>query len=437
MKNIRTIALTILFCSICLVITLPALSQQKATEDSSKKEISIQPVVDYLKDGSINEAMKTTSTMESIENLSEQDKKALFNGFYEGFVKLSKAFRLNDTEKLAAEWARLYPKEKAAVLYYASILTEKGNNVDAKDRFDIGFNLQEKYMKIDDALLNNFYNTAAGNSADREDWKKSIEYITKIEKRDKNYFNLGLLKCRAYYYEDKFKEGLKICDNVFKTPPKNASALDYVTYAGYYRKNKNYTKAIEIVMEALKKFPLADGLAMTVAADRIRLGEYYKAFMLCVREDMIAMRDYYSNKNIQELKQMITEAAAREKTVEAEKASKVLNILKMLNDKQYEDAIKLMDELNENTLIYREGLEIFRGEALESLGKYKEAESVYNYVISRDPTLIMAYCKLFELYMKKMDEKEKALEMFQKARKIKPDHWKVIQIEDWLSVQKK
>jgi tetratricopeptide (TPR) repeat protein len=431
MKNMKPfIVLTLSGFSLVFYAFAPLLAA------GEQKDKSVADAVAYLKDGGIKEAEPITSKISSIENLTDQEKKALFDGFYNGFVKLSRTFRLEDAAQLTAEWARLYPREKAAVLYYASILSEKGNSVEAKDRFDAGFGLEEKYLKVDTALLNNFYNNAAGNSADTEDWKKSLEYISKIEKADKNYFNLGLLKCRVYFYLDRFEEGLRICENVFKSPPRNASALDYVTYAGYYRKNKNYIKSLEITMESLKKFPLADGIAMTAAADHIRLGNYYQALMLCIREDMIALRDFYNNKNIQELKQTITDAIANKSTIEAKKAAKVFSILKLLNDKKYEDAIKLMDELNENTLIYRESLEIFRGEALEALGKYKEAEAIYNYVLSRDPTLVMAYCKLFELYMNKMNEKDKAMEAYAKARKVKPEQWKVLQIEDWLKNQK-
>ena len=439
MKNMKDfIVLMLGGFSLALYMFAPifAAEEQKTSIGNSQKDKTLADAVVYLKDGNIKEAGLITSKIISIESLADQEKTALFNGFYDGFVKLSKAFRLEDAAQLAAEWARLYPREKATVLYYASILSEKGNNIEAKDRFEAGFGLEERYLKVDSALLNNFYNNAAGNSADTEDWKKSLEYISKIEKADKNYFNLGLLKCRVYFYLDRFEEGLRICENVFKSNPRNASALDYVTYAGYYRKNKNYGKSLEITMESLKKFPLADGIAMTAAADHIRLGNYYQALMLCIREDMIALNDFYNNKNIQELKQTITDAIGNKKTIEAEKAAEVFNILKLLNDKKYEDAIKLIDELNENTLIYRESLEIFRGEALEALGKYKEAEAVYNYILSRDPTLVMTYCKLFELYMNKLKEKDKAMEAYSKARKIKPDHWRVLQIEEWLKNQK-
>jgi tetratricopeptide (TPR) repeat protein len=439
MKNMKIfIVLTLsgFFFALYMFAPIFAAEEQKTPIGNSEKDKTLADAIVYLKDGDIKEAGLITSKISSIESLADQEKTALFDGFYDGFVKLSKAFRLEDTVQLAAEWARLYPREKTVILYYASLLSEKGNNIEAKDRFEVGFGLEERYRKVDGTLLNNFYNNAAGNSADTEDWKKSFEYISKIEKADKKYFNLGLLKCRVYFYLDRFEEGLRVCENVFKSNPRNAGALDYVTYAGYYRKNKNYGKSLEITMESLKKFPLADGIAMTAAADHIRLGNYYQALMLCIREDMIALRDFYNNKNIQELKQTITDAIVNKKTIEAEKAAKVFSILKLLNDKKYEDAIKLMDELNENTLIYRESLEIFRGEALEALGKYKEAEAVYNYILSRDPTLVMTYCKLFELYMKKTKERDKAMETYAKARKIKPEHWRVLQIEEWLKNQK-
>lgn len=271
MKTFIVLMLAGFFFALYIFAPVFAAEEKTSTGNSQKDKILADAVV-YLKDGNIKEGGLITSKIISIESLADQEKKALFDGFYNGFVKLSKAFRLEDAAQLTAEWVRLYPREKAAVLYYASILSEKGNNIEAKDRFEAGFGLEERYLKVDSALLNNFYNNAAGNSADTEDWKKSLEYISKIEKADKNYFNLGLLKCRIYFYLDRFEEGLRICENVFKSNPRTASALDYVTYAGYYRKNKNYSKSLEITLESLKKFPLADGIAMTAAADHIRLG---------------------------------------------------------------------------------------------------------------------------------------------------------------------
>jgi tetratricopeptide (TPR) repeat protein len=433
-KNIYSISI---FSAVCLAFVLVPchvfasenpVKKEKASPDQPKISNSIA----LLKNGKIKEANQITSGITTIDGYSENDKKALFDSFYDGFVKLSKEYRLTEALMLTSEWTRLFPGEKIAALYHASLLSESHRSDEANEKFEAGFKLGEKYRKIDNQLLNYFYYNAAGSLADAEAWEKSNDYVQKIEKTERSFAGLGLVKCRIYYYLGRFDEGLKSCEEALKTDERKAGALEYATYAGYYRRNKNYSKSLEISTKAMSKFPLADGLAMTAAADHIRLGNYYQALMLCIREDMIAQYLYYDNKNMRELKQKIQDDIAGKKTVEAEKAAKVFGFLKMLNDKKYEEAIKVMDELKENTLIYREGIEIFRGEALESLGKYKEAESIYNYVLSRDGTLILGYCKLFELYMKKMNQKEKALEAFTKAKKIKPDHWKVMQIDEWL-----
>lgn len=429
--------LTVIYVAFILIIgPLYAGENTVSDADSKQDRPDLSAAFSLLKSGNIKAAEQITSKIDKIDSYPEKDRKALFDSFYDGFVKLSKEYRLSETLELTTEWVRIFPAEKMAALYHATLLSENNSSIEANDIFTAGFSLGEKYRKLDNQLLNYFYYNAAGSFADTEKWQESMNYVSKIEKTDKNFPGLGLIKCRIYYYLGRFEEGLKNCQNALKTDERKASAMEYVTYAGYYRRDKNYLKSLEITTKALSKFPLADGLAMTAASDHIRLGNYYQALMLCIREDMIAHYLYYENKNIRELKQMIQDEIAGKKTVEAEKAGKVFSFLKMLNDKKYEEAIKVMNELNENTLIYRAGIEIFRGEALEALGKYSEAESVYNYVLSRDGTLILGYCKLFELYMKKMNQKEKALEVFSKAKKIKPDHWKVMQIEDWLKENK-
>ena len=435
-KKIIILLLPVFFLSISISAMAFTKGNNAEQAQLSTREPDLMNSLALIKNGNLKEVKEILARISTIDSYAEKDKKAIFEAFYEGFVKSSKEFRLTDAVLLGETWTRLFPAEKMPALYYATVLSENNNSQEANVIFSEGFKREDKYRKVDERLLNYFYYNAAGSLADTEEWQKSMDYVLKIEKRDKNFAGLNNIKCRIYYYLNKFDEGLKSCEEAIKTDEKRVSALEYVTYSGYYRRNKNYPRSLEIITKAMSRYPLADGLAMTAAADHIRLGDYYQALMLCIREDMIAQMYFYDNKNIRELKQTIQNEIAGKKTDEALKAAKVFAFLKMLNDKKYEEAIKTMDQLSENTLIYREGIEIFRGEALEALGKNEEAEKVYKYVLSRDPTLIIGYCKLFELYEKKMNQHEKALEMFTQAKKIKPDHWKVQQIEVWLQTKR-
>ena len=137
-----------------------------------------------------------------------------------------------------------------------------------------------------------------------------------------------------------------------------------------------------------------------------------------------------------EIREAIQEAIKNKKTDQARKANEVFSVLNMLNTKKYSEAIKKLEMIKENTLVYRSILEIFRAEAYEELGDNKAAEGTYLKVQEKDPTLIITYCKLFELYYNKMNKKSKAMDQWKLAQARKPGHWKVLQIKKWLETRK-
>jgi len=431
---IKKVSILILIILVSLAAASTGINKNNREKTLNREEI-LNKAYTLLSRGEIDDAIKLTGKIPSLNSLSKDEREKLFNAFYHGFVTLSEKFRLKEALKMSEEWARLYPEDKTAMLYYGSMLIEAGMQAKALQVFEKGFNLEDKYKKIDDRLLIAFYYNAASIYSDINKYHRSLEYIQKMEKLNPEYPGVDYLKCRVFFNLSRFDEGLKKCESAFQKHPKFANVLDYLTYAGYYRIKKNYKKSLEIVMDALRKYPLTDGVALTAAADQIRLGNYYRALLLIMREDMIAGSEFYNNKNVQNLKSTLRQRIENSDTPQARKAKKVLEIMDLLNNGRHSEAIQEMDKLEENLLLYRAVIEVFRGEALAELGNYKQAESTYKNILSRDPTLVMAYCKLFDLYYNKMDKKQKAMEQLKRAKKIKPIQWKVKQIEKWLEEQ--
>jgi tetratricopeptide (TPR) repeat protein len=408
-------------------------SPKAASGEASK---TVTEAIKYMKRGNIQEAKKYTSVIPSLRSLTAERKIDLFDAFYAGFVIVSDKVDLEGSLLLCAEWTRLYPDEKIASLYYATILAEANKYDAAAMRMELSFKKKEEYKKVNEELLKAFLYNAAGLYHDISDWNKALSYTLKIEKLDPAYPGVGFLQCRLYYNLKRFDEGLKSCEQAFDKNRKFATVVDYLTHAGYYRKKKDYKTSLAIVMKALGAFPTSDGVAATAAADLARNGEYYQALMFVLREDMIVSSMLHNSNNLESLREEIISYIRKGKTAPAKKGAKVLRILNLLNEKKYDAAIKMIDELKENKLVYRGILEIFRAEALEEQEKYREAERVYKTVLAKDPALIMTYCKLFELYYKKMNREEDAMTQLKRARKLKPYHWKVKQINGWLEENK-
>ncbi|MBN2135918.1 MAG: hypothetical protein JW737_09320 [Acidobacteria bacterium] len=430
LNDFNVIFLITLF-SIGIFLVPSAVAQKNEAENVLENSIKYLDGNDYTK------AIENTKLIPSLNSYKDDQRKKLYESFYKCFVALSKKQDIKGTSAIVTEWTRLFPNEKLNTLYLATIQYESGKTEEAITNFIKGYGLEEKYRIVDGELLQAFYYNTASLYHDFGMWDKSLEYAEKINKVKPGNPAVDFLKCRVLYNLSDYEKGKKACEEALKKNEKMATVVDYLTYAGYFRIFKDYEGSLKIVLEAFRHFPTTDGVAATAAADLFRLDKYYWALLLSFREDMNCSTIIAKAKRTDEIRKAVQDIVPAKDTEQAEKAIKVLDMLTLLNNKKYKEAIEEIDSLNENQLLYRGILEIFRGEALEEINELKKAENVYLTLKEKDPTLIMTYCKLFELYYKKLNNKEKAMTYFKMAKAMKPDHWKVAQIEAWLETQKK
>ncbi len=393
----------------------------------------INDISEYFKRGEYEKGLALTGEIPSLKQLTEKQKTALFDELKKVFINRSRKRDLALSIAIAQEWSRLFSAEKLPSLYYATLLYETGNHEKASVFFTDGFKAKEQYEKVSGDLLKAFYNNAANLYLDVASWDTAAEYISLLYKQDTKYPTINLLKCRLLFNMKKYDEGLQTCEAAFDKSKKYASVVDYLTYAGYYRINKNYNKSLEITREALNRFPTSDGIAATAASDSARLKNYYEALILVFREDMIVSETLKSSGNYSKLMNEIISLVKTSDVDKNSKSIKFFNAFDLLENKKADDALKILESIDENRVLFRGIIELFRAEAYELKEDFKEADKIYTRLIERDPSLIMTYCKLFELHYNKTGEKEKALSYYKRARSMKPNHWKVKQIERFLA----
>jgi tetratricopeptide (TPR) repeat protein len=432
-NNFKYLIISI-FLMTSLIFIAPA-AAAGAQDLSEKRADILNRLVQSLNNGNFNEAGPLILKIPSIISFTEEQRKQLFEAFYNCFVKLTNSHNFDDTFGLTTEWKRLYPDERLVSLYYGTLLSETGRTDEAIEQLQKGLTLKEEYRKIDNPLLMATYYNLGSIYFDLGEWNRVLDYADKISSIDANHPAIDFLKCRTLFYLSRYDEGMKYCEDSFKKNKKYATIVDYLTYAGYYRIRKDYTKSLEIVIDAINNFPLADGLYITAAADHIKMGQYYEGLMLLEREDMLISGEGHGMEYITELLGEIQKATEKKEDENSKKTAIMLQALDLLKLKNYKDALTKFDSLNENRTVYRTIIEAFKAQALVEMGKTDEAIETLKEITQKEPLFILAHLKLAELYIVKFKNREKAVEHYKIALHLKPNHWMINRVKDLLDKQ--